>query len=140
MPVNIDRAVSRLERIGREASQRAQIRADRLRKRISLEVINALFMNTPVRTGRLAGSWQAGESLSVPGNRALNRSRMAPGSLISAVLSVDPQRPILIGNHAPYASFVERGTSRFSGRRFTRLSVMAALRFNNMRGVTVRVT
>jgi hypothetical protein len=95
-------------------------------RRLLQELARKVVARTPVITGRLKGGWYFSKSSSGDAKvQEIIRSDPV-GAMRSFISKLDPQRDLLIyiKNGAPYASFVEFGTTKMSPRAMLSISIL----------------
>lgn len=92
--------------------EKATQRVSRTRRAVALELFNSVIADTPVRTGRAQGNWQASLDTPVAGTVERLGEHMAKAEAERVTLSAGPDSTIYLSNNLPYIVPLEYGHSQ----------------------------
>lgn len=107
---NLGDFAASLDKVARQVPQKA----NQIKRKVALQVLNGVVLRTPVDTGRAKGNWQA--TLEAPATVVLDRldktgqATIAEGQTV--IGQAQPGQDIWITNNLPYIGRLERGHSK----------------------------
>jgi len=108
----------------RRSRENMTTRAEKMFRGKVLSVCNSIVRRTPKDTGRLQGNWQA--SINTPKSGEVDQTRFDISAVQQTYTQLSNGDTAYFVNNLPYASKIERGSSKQAPLGMMRISVLEA--------------